>query len=68
MRERSVCACEPCVSKRDGYVHACARACSRRVDMCAAELVSLPMRTRACMYVCVDRGTPGGWGVGRCRA
>ncbi len=29
------------------------RVCSRSAGMCAAELVSLPMRTCACMYVCV---------------
>ena len=53
--ERSVCVCRAlCVlGKRDRYVHACACACSRWADVCAAELVSLPMRACACMHVCV---------------
>ena len=61
LRVRALCV----LSKRDRYVHACACACSRWVDVCAVELVSLPMRACACMHVCVDRGTPGGDGVGQ---
>ena len=29
--------------------------------VCAAELVSVPVRACACMHVCVDRDTPGRW-------
>ena len=62
-RVRALCE----LSKRDRYAHACVCACSRWLDVCAAELVSLPIRTSpVCMCVCVcvrvEYGTPGrGW-------
>ena len=49
-RVRALCVLNKCDSM---CMRACVCVCSRSAGMCAAELVSLPMRTCACMFVCV---------------